>query len=375
MREPTDYNAALDVVLTSGSIRYSQVWEDHNILAQALQINSDDHVISIASAGCNGLALLLQGPQSLTLVDLNPAQTALCSLKIAGIRRLGYEDFLGLMGARPCPERWSIAQRLFNDLSEDALGFWMQNRTLIEGGLLHGGRLDEFFGNYRTEHLSRWHDQTTIRAFCASHSLDTQKRFFNEVIATPDFIENFCHYFSRDNFAKHGRSPAQFEHVGEIDVGRYFFKRFRHACTQLPIKANPYIEFFLTGAYADIENGPLYMRASGFNRLKSLVERTDVVTCKIDEYLETMPQGHYTKANLSNIFEYLSADQTSTLMGNIASQMQTGARLAYWNFLVPRSPDVRLAGLLKVDQELSARLWADDRSWVYRNFEVMAVGL
>ncbi len=72
-----------DTLFTSGEIRYSQVWEDAGILSRGLEIQPSDHVLSIASAGCNALALLLEEPQSVTMVDLNPAQTALCHLKLA----------------------------------------------------------------------------------------------------------------------------------------------------------------------------------------------------------------------------------------------------------------------------------------------------
>ena len=72
-------------VLEEGIIRYSQVWEDYELLKQGLKIQSDDHILSIASAGCNALAMLLEEPASVTAVDLNPSQTAICHLKKGGL--------------------------------------------------------------------------------------------------------------------------------------------------------------------------------------------------------------------------------------------------------------------------------------------------
>ncbi len=73
-------------VLKEELIRYSQVWEDHTMLEQGLCITEDDNVLSIASAGCNALALLLQGANSVTAVDLNATQTSVLHLKKAAIQ-------------------------------------------------------------------------------------------------------------------------------------------------------------------------------------------------------------------------------------------------------------------------------------------------
>ena len=61
----------INEVLKQPVIRYSQVWEDYALLEEGLDIQPDDHVLSIASAGCNALALLLKGPASVTALDLN----------------------------------------------------------------------------------------------------------------------------------------------------------------------------------------------------------------------------------------------------------------------------------------------------------------
>ena len=43
-------------------VRYAQCWEDADILVEALDVQPDDVVLSIASAGDNALALLSRGP-------------------------------------------------------------------------------------------------------------------------------------------------------------------------------------------------------------------------------------------------------------------------------------------------------------------------
>ena len=72
-------------------IAYSMLWEDSEVLVKALEINKNDNVISVASSGCNVLALLLQEPKSITAIDLNPAQIHFFKLKIKGIENLSHK--------------------------------------------------------------------------------------------------------------------------------------------------------------------------------------------------------------------------------------------------------------------------------------------
>ena len=64
------------------SILYSQCWEDPELRAEALTVTAADDVLSIASAGDNSLALLPDGPRSVTAIDSNPEQLHLLELKM-----------------------------------------------------------------------------------------------------------------------------------------------------------------------------------------------------------------------------------------------------------------------------------------------------
>jgi len=359
-----------DTLFTSGEIRYSQVWEDAGILSRGLEIQPSDHVLSIASAGCNALALLLEEPQSVTMVDLNPAQTALCHLKLAAIKELDYADFIGFWGAREHSKRWELFLGLRNRLPEGVAGFWAENRALIERGLLFSGRLERFFRNYQVEHLSQFHNAATLRNFLESDTLETQKRFFEEVMATPPFVADFKDYFGKDNFAQNGRSREQFQYAEYKDVGNYLFDRFRYACVTLPIQSNFYMEAFLTSHFRNLEIGPHYLRPDAFTKLKSLVDRVKIVTAKIDDHLLSTEARNYSKVNLSDLFEYLSVTQTQELMEVLASRVADRGRIAYWNFLTARTPGEELRGRLEVQGEFSHRLWLEDNSWAYCDFQV-----
>jgi len=77
---------------------YTQIWEDPVVDMKALNLGADDHVVTIASGGCNALSYLLANPAKVTAVDLNHAHVSLVKLKMAGLRTLdGYDEFFNFL--------------------------------------------------------------------------------------------------------------------------------------------------------------------------------------------------------------------------------------------------------------------------------------
>ena len=69
---------------------------------------------------------------------------------------------------------------------------------------------------------------------------------------------------------------------------------------------------------------------------------------------------------LSDLFEYLSEEQTRALFASLARGLSADGAIAYWTLLVDRKP----SGDLRLNAELSARLSSEDRTWFYSGFHV-----
>ena len=65
---------------------FSLSWKDPNSDREALRILPTDVLLTITSGGCNTLGFLLQNPQILYSVDINPSQAYLLEVKIAAMR-------------------------------------------------------------------------------------------------------------------------------------------------------------------------------------------------------------------------------------------------------------------------------------------------
>src|SRR5438094_10506161 len=90
----------------SSLIRYGSVWEDADILCEALApVARGGRLLSIASAGDNALALLTLDPKEVVVVDRNPAQLACLELRCAAFRRLEYAQMLAFLGVNHAQDR------------------------------------------------------------------------------------------------------------------------------------------------------------------------------------------------------------------------------------------------------------------------------
>ncbi len=356
--------------LSLDRVRYSAVWEDHLLVTNGLKINADDDVLSVASAGTNVLAILLEEPRSVSAIDMNPAQAHLVELKFAGIEHLEHEDFVELMGVAPGGKPEAIYEEVKSELSPEAAAFWDEKIEDIRYGVFRCGRLDRYFEAFRRDYLDElWPEDLVERLFDAE-DLQTQARIFEEEAFTPQFQEAFRHYYGRKMMSQRGRDPSQFRYVGEMDVGAYFLGRFHDVCTRLPLKGNFYVRRFLTGGYRSLEEAPLYLQRENFERLKGLLDRVTIVTEELETHLAEVETGTYSKANLSDVFEYMAEDASDELFGLLARSMRQGGRIAYWNLLVERHPPETLSGKLESLTEESRALWRMDRAWFYSSFHL-----
>ena len=80
------------------SLLYNTRWEDPALDREAMQLQADDRLVMITSAGCNALDYAIDGPAQITCIDANSRQNAVLELKIAAIRNLPYDDVFKMFG-------------------------------------------------------------------------------------------------------------------------------------------------------------------------------------------------------------------------------------------------------------------------------------
>ena len=206
----------------------------------------------------------------------------------------------------------------------------------------------------------------------ACETLEDQHDFFHKRWDSWRWRALFRVFFSRAVMARRGRSRAQFAHV-EGSVSASFLERTEHVMTALPISDNPFLQWILTGELVDPELGQPYFSEDGHRKLRAAADRIRFVHEDLIAHFERSPPGAYSAFNLSDVPEYLSESETEALLRAAVGCARSGARLAYWNLLVPRCRPESMADLLERDTVLGARLIREDRAFVYGAFQVETV--
>ena len=347
-------------------INYAQCWEDEDILQEALQVGPADRVLSICSGGDNSIKLALEGAE-VVAVDLSFQQIALTELKLAG-GRLPYEEHLQLLGLLEGGRRVHIYHHVREHLSEDARSFWDDNEGTIRLGVLKLGRFERYLETFRTKLLPLVHRSSTIEDFLHLESVAQQARFYEECWDNLRWRGLFRLFFSELVMARLGRSKEQFAQV-DGPVGEAFLGRAKHAFSELPVRDNPYLQWMLAGRYLDLECSRAYLTREGHGMLGEAAERITLVHGDLESQVEA---GGWTAFNFSNLFEYVTPEHHEVLLRLSLDHSAPGARLAYWNTLVPRSRPESLADRLEVHD--TSDLLFRDRAFVYGGFNLETAG-
>jgi S-adenosylmethionine-diacylglycerol 3-amino-3-carboxypropyl transferase len=351
-------------------VRYAQVWEDADVLVSALDPQPDHVVVSIASAGDNALALLARSPARVYALDLNPAQLACVELRVAAYRELSHQELLELIGSCPSRQRPALYQRCRALLSVGARDFWDAHSAEIAAGVGSAGKFERYFAKFRRWALPLIHGRARVAALLRGGTREEREQFYGRKWNTWRWRLLFRVFFSRFVMGRLGRDPAFFRYV-EGSVADRILTRTRHALTELNPAENPYLQWILTGTHGDAL--PFALRAENFDAIRTNLDRFEWRLQSIEEFLAAEPVLRVDRWNLSDIFEYMSEENTATLLARLADASPPGARLAYWNMLAPRSRPESLAGRLAPLADLAARLFNEDKAFFYSRFIVEEV--
>lgn len=341
-------------------IRYSNCWEDAHILRSALSIKPGETGISVASAGDNTFALLLDDPKRIYAFDLNPTQLYCCELKIACFRCLSYEEMLTLLGVLNGSRR-GLYEKLRHVLSEDAVRYFDNNPEIIDAGIIHVGKFEHYFGIFRKYVIPLVAGSEAFGHFAGANNLEKQWKFYRRYIDTGRFRAMFRLYFGYRVMGRLGRDRSFYDHVEEkSQSGSDIRSRFEYGIRNTVNAKNPYINYIISGNYTR-RSLPLYLRRENFDMIRSRIDRITLI--KGD--LLSLHLKEMDFANLSDIFEYMSETDAQRNMQHLAGVLRDGARAACWNMQNRRYLDG--ADFVR-DAALSEALFRRNHSWFYRDF-------
>ncbi|HRF00619.1 MAG TPA: BtaA family protein [Pirellulaceae bacterium] len=370
---------------------YNTCWEDPRLDREALQFGADDHVMVITSAGCNALDYALCGPSSVSAVDMNPRQNALLQLKIAGIRRLDYDQFFKLFGDGRLPGVRKVYEtKLRQDLCDWSRAFWDRKIRFFDNPrktFYYRGTSGAFARLMRIYVEKVIKVRPAIDRLLDAPSVDEQLRIYEADLRDKFWTGLVKFAMNRDTTLSMLGVPKaqrkQIELTYEGGVVKFVRDCVEAVFTKLPLRDNYFWRVYLNGCYTR-ECCPEYLTAAGFERLKGgLVDRVRTHTCSVQAFLEKseLPISKFILLDhmdwLSDKFFPLLEAEWQAIVDRAAPNSRIiwrsgGLRTDFIDQVQVRRGEklVKINQMLTYHPELAARLHPLDRVHTYGSFYI-----
>ena len=343
-------------------IRYANCWEDADNLLAGLALQPGNKILSIASAGDNSLALLATAPEQVLAIDISLPQLYLTELKQFAFAFLDRTEVLQLLGIGVAKhESMAIYKHLEPRLSAGAQSFWSSRKALIETGLIHAGKFEQYFKKFRTYFLPLVQSKAAVKKLLAHKQPEEQMVFYNTGWNTWRWKLLMGLFFSKYVMGKYGRTPQFLAHV-KLPVAAYIKKRAEEHLRSPDSTANYFLHMIFTGSFG--ANLPFYLRAENFDAIKENIHKLRLSQMDANYAVK---QQSFDVYNFSNIFEYMSEEVFDQLAAEWVGFIPRGARLAFWNLMNGRSFSEAQPAHFKCDPK-SNILSEKDKGFFYSRF-------
>ena len=272
---------------------YNTCWEDPMIDRDLMDIDDRSKILTITSAGCNVLDYLLDGPQEVHAIDVNPRQNALLELKMAIITTGSYGDLDAMFAQGHSQDFKEIYKKARPMLSDYAQAYWdkkiiwfsPENKKTFYyrggSGLAAWVMKHSFF-----KVKKKVRDQ--VYAILDASSLEEQKSIYQEMESSLWDKISIQMVKSPILMSMVGVPRPQINLITKDFVGGlYGFvrERLRYVLTETLMKNNYFWRVYILGNYSE-ECRPNYLKEENFEVLKEQVHKVKIHTKKISEYLD-----------------------------------------------------------------------------------------
>ena len=365
---------------------YPQIWEDPVVDMDALSITPTDHVVSIASGGCNAMSYLCAKPAKVTALDLNGAHVALLRLKQAAAINLpdqrSFHTFFANGGIASNIKSYDaiLAPKL-----DDATRAYWETRTIsgrrrisqFSRGFYRSGLLGGFI---RTAHIVARLHGVDLRKILECETLEDQKAFFDSQLV-PLLNRPTIQWLTRRPAALFGLGipPKQYTALASDNVGgigSVLRERLERLACAFPLRDNYFAWQAFGLSYGTGSDAPLppYLEQANFARVRSAAVRLDVRHDSVTEFLRCSSPKSVDCVVLLDAQDWMSASELNDLWTQITRAARPGARVIFRTaaneLLLPGKLDPRILDRWSRDDARSEALHLRDRSAIYGAFHL-----
>ncbi len=364
---------------------YNQIWEDPQVDREALQIQSNSRILTIASGGCNVLNYLIDDPEKVVAVDLNPYHMYLTRLKLAAFEHLpDYETFYDFFGRADQKHNLDNYRHYIRPhLDKETQRFW-------DGGLPWSKRNRYFKKNVyryaRFGYFMRFLHQIGKKVgfnperLLNAKSMEEQQQIFDKEIA-PFFDHWFVNKVGNLPFAVFslGIPPQQYQAMKTESQGNLvnlYRERVRRLVCDFPIQDNYFAwqGFSLSYDHVNREAVPDYLKAEHYETIKSRLSRIETHITSLIDFLAAQPANALDRFIFLDSQDWMKDEVITALWTEIARAGRLGSRIIFRTASTDSPIETALPPALLqrfvYEKERSLELFRRDRSAIYGGFHV-----
>jgi S-adenosylmethionine-diacylglycerol 3-amino-3-carboxypropyl transferase len=365
---------------------YPQIWEDPIVDMEALRIGPDDHVVAIASGGCNVLSYLTADPARITAVDLNGAHIALNRLKLCALKNLpDYQAFFSFFGRADSAANVAVYQnQLRRLLDPDSRAYWdgrgVGLRRRIDGfadNFYRHGLLGRFIG---AGHLLARLYGVDLSAILKAQTLDEQRALYERLLA-PLVDKRFVRWLARQPATLYGLGipPSQYRALSGDSpdgIAAVLKQRVERLACGFPVGENYFAWQAFGRRYATGPNAslPPYLQRDNFATVRARAERVRPHHGSLTGFLSASPSRSVDCCVLLDAQDWMSDADLTALWTQILRTARPGARVIFRTAaderLLPGRVPRDILAAFDYDAQQCRALGEKDRSSIYGGFHL-----
>ncbi|KAG0198517.1 hypothetical protein BGX28_008037 [Mortierella sp. GBA30] len=330
------YNPTLPCHTQFRSYIYAFTWEDPRIDLEVLNLQKDDVMFVITSAGDNALEYALKGqPSRIHCVDMNPCQNHLLELKLAAISELPHSEFWQLFGVGQHKDfHRLLLDQLSPSLSSAALQFWYKNKDTFDNCFYETGysglALRLFKWLLRIKGLSKAAEEITT-----TDKISVQEHLWENVIkpsTLPEWLVKWVLSHPAFLWNALGVPINQMNMIlEEGSAVDYIYDTLDSIMNRSLFKDDQYFYNLVVNRKYTPLSCPSYLTEDGFKQLKEQ-KATDAMmlhTKSIIEVLKSLEDGELTKAVLMDHMDWFDPKDADDEIKEVARAVRKGGMVLW----------------------------------------------
>jgi S-adenosylmethionine-diacylglycerol 3-amino-3-carboxypropyl transferase len=343
---------------TVTGLQYSCCNEDTSSELEALDLRGR-RALSIHASGGRAFGLLLGDPSEVVAIDRNPAQIHLGRLKVAAMRRLDRDAYLGFVGMREGSARADVYRSVRGELPDDARAFWDDRPADIAEGIQHVGRTERSIARVSPV-LRRFLNAAVVRMRSAS-SLEEQGEIARAVFDRPAVRAVLALIFNPLSGRFILRDPVYYGE-GRRRAADYLRERVVSTMQRHRFDDCFILSLFLHGNLKHSRAMPVGLGADEYPIIQSRLDRIRFEQSCVIDYLGAQPAEQFDAFSLSDLGGYLTIAEFGQLLQHVERVSRRGATVCIREYISAPTARAAWPNGLSRDPELARRLDVSDRS-------------